>query len=163
MKKILTSLIFVMCCLASFCFGCSNDSDSNIEQYYTTVYKSKELIDVVADDYYSYWYDAIYNDKYSGNINIALAYANIDNEDNIKKIKENDRTISDLYKKVKDTSLSDLIREVMTTYSDYYEFVIEISGSFNSYSSGKETKKKALASALRNLSYEIDFTESDNS
>jgi hypothetical protein len=43
----------------------------------------------------------------------------------------------------------------MSAYSDYYEFVVNVSGSFNSFSESKEKLKKELASALKKLSLEI--------
>ena len=43
----------------------------------------------------------------------------------------------------------------MQAYNEYYEFVVNSSGSFKSYSAGKETTKKAPASALRDLQMEI--------
>ena len=51
--------------------------------------------------------------------------------------------------------MSDEVKEVMQAYNEYYEFVINVSGSFNSYSANKETLKKALSSALKNLEMEI--------
>ena len=43
----------------------------------------------------------------------------------------------------------------MSAYSDYYEFVVNVSGSFETYRRDKETYKKALASALKKLSLEL--------
>ena len=40
--------------------------------------------------------------------------------------------------------------------NDYYTLVVEVSGSFNSYSASKETCKKELASALDDFSFELD-------
>jgi hypothetical protein len=43
----------------------------------------------------------------------------------------------------------------MQAYNDYYAFVMEVSGSFKSFSADKETLKKALASALKDLEFEL--------
>ena len=43
----------------------------------------------------------------------------------------------------------------MQAYNDYYAFVIEVSGSFNSYSADKEKLKKELSSALKDLEFEL--------
>ena len=112
-------------------------------------------MDDVADDIYRYWYDAIYNDKYYGSIDLAIAYAQDDNKENLAKIEENEPIIQALYKEVRDSDLSVEIKAVMSAYSDYYEFVVNVSGSFNSYSASKETLKKELASALKDLALEI--------
>ncbi len=160
-NKLMLTFAVLLCFLTVFTVsGCTitsktDEENKSVENFYYTVYESKELLDIVADDYYSYWYDAIYNDKYNGDIDIALDTAEIANEENINRIIENDKIIYSAYKEVKDSNNSDLIKEVLRTYSDYYEFVIGISGSFNTYSAQKEPKKKALASALKNLSYEI--------
>jgi hypothetical protein len=78
-----------------------------------------------------------------------------DNAENIEKIETLDAEITALFKLVKDTEQGDLVKDIMSAYSDYYEFVINVSGSFKSYSADKETLKKELASLLRDLSYEI--------
>ena len=44
----------------------------------------------------------------------------------------------------------------MQAYNDYYTLVVEVSGSFKSYSEAKESCKKELASALDDFSFEID-------
>ena len=112
-------------------------------------------MDTIADDIYRYWYDAIYNDKYAGSIDLAIAYALSDNKSNVDFIKENEIKIQSLYKEIRDSELSAEIKDVMNAYSDYYEFVINVSGSFNSYSANKENYKKELANALKHLSMEL--------
>lgn len=128
--------------------------DSN-EEFYEAVSESQELLDDVADDIYNNWHGAIYNDEFGGDIDVAIYAAQLDHSDDIKKIKSNDSIIKDLYKKVRDGKLSDETKDVMQAYNEYYEFVINVSGSFNSYSANKETLKKALSSALKNLEMEI--------
>lgn len=155
--KTFTGLMLVGILLVSCLFvGCGTaNNKANIEEFYETVTASQNCLDEVADDIYSYWYDAIYEDKYGGNINLAIAKAQADNEINLNSIEQYDITIKDLYKKIRDSELKDQIKEVMTAYSDYYEFVVNVSGSFKSYSASKETLKKELASALKNLALEM--------
>jgi len=43
----------------------------------------------------------------------------------------------------------------MNAYAEYYELVVNVSGSFQTYSKSKETLKKQLASALKSLALEI--------
>ena len=153
----LLSVVFLTvggACTTSTGTGTGNET-AKVQEFYELVLKTQECLDEVADDIYTYWYDAIYKDKYSGNINLAILAARVDNEVNLNLIETNDATINTLYKEVRDSSLSNEIKDVMSAYSDYYEFVVNVSGSFNSYSAGKEDMKKALASALKRLSLEI--------
>ncbi|MBQ3221647.1 MAG: hypothetical protein IJB34_06780 [Clostridia bacterium] len=132
-----------------------DDSLGKITTFYETVVDSQKCMDTVADDIYSCWYDAIYKDEYYGSIDLAIAYAQDHNKENLAKIEENEPIIQSLYKEVRDTNLSVEIKAVMSAYSDYYEFVVNVSGSFNSYSASKESLKKELASALKDLALEI--------
>ena len=126
------------------------------EEFYNLVDETKDLLDIVADDIYSYWYDCIYEDKYLDNISYAVACAQSDNEANLNTIEENTTKIKDLYKQIKEGKLSSEAKVVMQAYNDYYTLVVEVSGSFQSYSASKETCKKELASALDDLSFELD-------
>lgn len=142
-------------------FAACGDSDSSeskqekIAAFYETVVESQTCMNELADDIYSYWYDAIYKDKYNGSIDLAIAYALSANSVNLEMIKENEPKIQSLYKEVRNSELSVEIKAVMSAYSDYYEFVVNVSGSFNTYSSSMETLKKELAAALKNLALEI--------
>jgi PBP1b-binding outer membrane lipoprotein LpoB len=161
MKKIVSlALVLTMLFCAFVLSSCtSNLYDSNTkneEEFYKLVDETKDLLDIVADDIYSYWYDCIYEDKYLENISYAVACAKSDNEENINTIEANTTKIKDLYKKIKDGKLSAEAKAVMQAYNDYYTLVVEVSGSFNSYSASKETCKKELASALDDFSFELD-------
>ncbi len=157
MKKI-SALLLALSFVLGFC-ACGSEStsstDKQLSKFYEAVYESTELLNDVADDIYQNWYDAIYKDKFNEDINIAIAYAQSDHADDITKIKELDEKVSRYFSKVKSGEHSDLIKDVMSAYSDYYEFVINVSGSFKSYSESKESLKKELTSCLRELSYEI--------
>ena len=118
--------------------------------------ETKELLDIVADDIYSYWYDCIYEDMYLENISYAVACAKNDNEENINTIEENTTKIKDLYKEIKDGKLRSEAKAVMQAYNDYYTLIVEVSGSFNSYSASKETCKKELASAIDDFYFELN-------
>ena len=176
MKKITSLLLVLSMLLCTFVMSACGSNNSNgttnsdgtansntaqnktqkEEEFYNLVDETKELLDTVADDIYSYWYDCIYEDKYLDNINYAIACAKNDNKDNLDTIEANTEKIKTLYKGVKDGKLSAEIKAVMQAYNDYYTLVVEISGSFNSYSASKETCKKELASALDDLSFELD-------
>lgn len=155
------SLVFLSICLLIVLSGCTLTPagdllpDNSLQSFYEKVSRSQELLDTVGDDIYTYWYDCIYNDKYYDDIDIAIGTALIDNEANIEEIEALDAEIGQLFQKVKDGKHGDKVKAVMTAYSEYYEFVINVSGSFNSYSENLEILKKALASAIRELSYEL--------
>ena len=162
MKKALTKksnyFVLILVLLLAACFAlcaCDQQGGSSTQNFYDTVKESQEYLDRIGDSIYSCWYDAIYNDKYYGNINAAIAYAQVTNEDAIDKVEENDSLIKNYFSDAKNSACGDKVKTVMSAYSDYYEFIINVSGSFSSYSKDKETKKKTLASALRELSYEL--------
>lgn len=156
-KKIglIAAIVAAVIILMSIVTGNSgNIGAKNEQEFYDIVSETQELLDDYADDIYRCWYDYVYEDEYSS-VNAALAAAKSMNNSNIKKIESNNEEIKELYSKIKDGKLKDEIKAVMQAYNEYYSFVMEVSGSFNSYSAGKETNKKALANALKNLSFEL--------
>lgn len=173
MRKITSLLLVVSMLLCAVVFSACNkntNGDDSLsagendiqsktqkeEEFYNIVDETKALLDVVADDIYSYWYDCIYEDKYLEDVSYAVLCAQVDNVENLSTIEENTTKIKTLYKEIKDGKLSSEVKAVMQSYNDYYTFVVEVSGSFNSYSASKETCKKELASALDDLSFELD-------
>ena len=161
MKKIVSlvlALTMLFCTLVLYSCD-SNSGSSNTQkekEFYNLVDETKDLLDIVADDIYSYWYDCIYKDKYREDISYAVACAKSDNAENINTIEKNTTKIKDLYKQIKDGKLSSEAKEVMQAYNDYYTLIVEVSGSFKSYSESKETCKKELASAIDDFSFELD-------
>ena len=147
-------LLLAMCLPIGVFAGCDSGTGKTVE-FYDTVVESQTRLDEIGDDIYSYWYDAIYKDKYYGSIDIAIATALSDNSENVNFVKENETKIQSLYKQVRDSDLKVEIKAVMSAYTEYYEFVMNVSGSFNSYSANKENYKKALATALKDLSMEL--------
>lgn len=156
MKKIVCLVLAFTTLLCTFGLSSCGPNTQKEEEFYNLVDETKDLLDIVADDIYSYWYDCIYNDKYLENISYAVSCAKKDNEANLNIIEANTATIKDLYKEIKEGKLSSEARAVMQAYNDYYTLVVEVSGSFNSYSASKETCKKELASALDDFSFELD-------
>ena len=153
MKKTL-SFILVFVLIITTLTSCGGSKKE--AEFHKLVVETQELLDIVADDIYSYWYDCIYKDMYLESIDYAIASALSDNQENIEKIEANNKKIKTLYKDVKDGKLEDEVKEVMQAYNEYYAFVMEVSGSFNSFSASKETLKKNLSSALKNLEFELD-------
>ena len=62
MKKIL-SLILVLVVIVSALSSCG--SSKKEKEFHDIVLETQDLLDEVADDIYSNWYDCIYNDKFS--------------------------------------------------------------------------------------------------
>ena len=112
MKKIVSLVLALTMLFCAFVLSsCDSNSGSNIdesnsgnnvkqsntqkeEEFHNLVDETKELLDIVADDIYSYWYDCIYNDKYLENITYAVACAQSDNEANLNSIEENTTKIN---------------------------------------------------------------------
>ena len=146
MRKIVSLVLVISTLLCALTLtSCGSNKE---EEFYNLVDETKDLLDIVADDIYSYWYDCIYKDKYRKDISYAVACAKSDNEENINTIEKNTTKIKDLYKQIKEGKLSSEAKAVMQAYNDYYTLIVEVSGSFNSYSASKETCKKELASAI---------------
>ncbi len=135
--------------------ACSLGGENELEKFHSKVSECQELLDSVADDIYSNWHAAVYEDEFEGDIDVAILSAQIDHSDDLDAIEVLDSEISKLFKEVKDGKQGRLAKEVMSAYSDYYEFVVNVSGSFNSFSADKENLKKELASVLKDLSYEL--------
>lgn len=153
MKKVL-ALVLALSMLV--CFASCSNNNKKLSTFYDKLVESRDLLDSVADAIYDNWYDAIYEDKFSENINLAILSAQIDHSEDLDRIEALDAEISDLFRDLKDDkNTGKLVKEVMSAYSDYYEFVVNVSGSFKSYSADKETYKKELASLLKDLSYEL--------
>ncbi len=153
MKKLVSalSLLLALCLLLPSC-GFLNKNET---EYYELVSETQTLLDEFADDIYSCWYDFVYEEEYDS-VDDAILAAMLINSDNIDVIEANNEEIKELYKKVKDGKLESEVKDVMGAYNDYYAFVMEVSGSFNSFSESKEKLKKELSSALKDLEVELD-------
>ena len=161
MKKIVSLLLCIVILATTLCAcdlsggGVLTAGTEKESEFFELVSGTQELLDEYADDIYSCWYDYIYEDKYS-TVDAAILSAYLSNATNVQTIEANNETIKAAYKDVKDGKLTDEVKAVMQAYNEYYAFVMEVSGSFNSFSASKETLKKALSSALKNLEFELD-------
>ena len=152
MKRVLV-LCLAMMCMLMVIPGCA--STKKEQGFHDLVEETQALLDDVADDIYTNWYDCIYDDEFSGDINLAIAAAIADNEDALNEIEGNNVVIESLYGQIKDSKYKAEVKAVMQAYNDYYALVVEVSGSFNSYSANKEAYKKELSSALKDLEMEL--------
>jgi hypothetical protein len=103
MKKLIALILATIFMLSVFT-GC--DGGNSVErEFYEIVVETQEMLDEVADDIYSYWYDCIYYDDYLDDIDYAIACPLNYNSSNIDKIEENNKTIKNLYSTVRDGKL----------------------------------------------------------
>ena len=126
-----------------------------LEVFYNAVDASYQAISVIDSDIYENWRAAIYDDQFNNDINEAIAAAEEQHAEEIEALIELDDTIVELYKAARETEQAELVKSVMVAYSDYYDFVLKSSNTFNSYSEGRLEKQKAVSSALRELLYEL--------
>ena len=161
MKKIL-SFALVSVFVLTAAVGCGQDeskvlmliSSEQETEFCNLAEETQEMLDIVADSIFLEWYDYVYEDKYE-DVDSAIIAATDANEENIYKILENTEKLNVLYKDIRDGDLKEEVKAVMQAYNEYYSFVIEVSGSFNDFSANKENLKKALSTAIKNLSIEL--------
>ena len=157
MKKVLIGILVIA--IAACCCGCvclpMRGTNKKVSDFYDKVSEAQELLETVGDDIYDNWHAAIYDDEFNDDIDLAVSMAQLDNADNLDRLEELDGEISDLFKDIKDSKNGDLIKDVMYAYDDYYELVVNVSGSFKDFSAKNEDLNDELISALNVLSYEI--------
>lgn len=136
---------------------------SNMEMMYTMISDSTEKIDDVGDTIYDYWYDAVYKKKHSSNIDTAILLALLEEEENINMVKRISEGMKQLYVEIKNDKTNtkfeeqyEIMKETYEKYQEYYEFVINVSGSFNTYSESKENLKKDMKRQLNKFSNTFD-------
>lgn len=152
--KRLFAFLLVFVTAFSFC-SCNKEDKQNLNSFYEKITESINLLNIIADDIYSNWYDAIYNDSFGDDIDIAIAFAQLAHSKDIETVKSLDSEIADLLKKLKGSKYEETTKNIMSVYNRYYELVINVSGSFKSFSADKEPLKKELAGLLKELSYEL--------
>ncbi len=130
-------------------------TSEKIQEFYDLVSLSKQALDIVAEDVYSYWYSSIYDGAYEYDINAAILAAQNNNSEIITQIELNDSAIQDLYREIRESKLSTEIRAVMSIYLDYYEFAINVSGSFQQYKEQIDPLQKNFDNALKALLLEM--------
>lgn len=164
MKKIVSLLLVIVLLVCAFALSACEVDDvddtpremSNEEKLYRIVVSSQFFLNEVADRIYENWYECIFEHKYGGDIDEAVNSALSFDEAIIKILKENDEDIKELYKEVKDGELSEEFQTVMQAYTDYYNLVVNVSGSFLQFRENKEICKQELSSAMELLSRKFD-------
>lgn len=161
MKKIVSLLLVIVLLVCAFALSAceaddTQDKMSNEKNFHFLVDSSKFCLDNVAGDIYEYWFDAIFENKYGGDIDEAVNSAYSDNESFVEVIKNNDEVIQKLYNEIKDGELSAEVEAVMQAYNDYYTLVMKVSGTFWSYHNNESSYSIKLMNALSNLSRKLD-------
>ncbi len=139
---------------------------ANVLEFSDQVSYAQIGLEYIAYTCQQYWYDAIWNDMYNDDINVAIAAALSDTQTMINSAGEDYGKISSLYQQintlpegVEDDELEDVcdaVKELYNSYTDYYDFATNPSGNYNSFSAAKITKDEAMKSAsrvLENLGY----------
>lgn len=130
-------------------------AEENLFSFYDVLQQQRGLLDNFADEIYAYWYSAIYKGDFDDDIDLAITTVFEDNQRNIKKIQALDVQLKKLYKSAKKSRCEEEVKDAMKAYNDYYSFVMEVSGSFEGFSKEMQGKKKAFATALKNLQMEL--------
>ncbi len=135
----------------------------NAEEFASLSLTAGSNLEDIADTIQSYWYDAIWKDYYSGDIDIAISRALSAKSSAISTAENYDSQMRALYNKLRyipdglenDSEIEDLcdaVKNLYNVYTDYYSFATDPSGSYNSFSSSNGTKTDNYVSAYRALS-----------
>ena len=151
-------VVIIVAVIAIFNIKNNKENEKKLTTYYLTMQESVEALDSVADEIYNCWYDAVYNDMYYDSIDWAIVVAFDNEKSNVDKIEENDPILSSLLSDIRNSNIRDkdeeaynAVLDMYDAYKEYYEFTINVSGSFNSYSAQKEDIKKETKSCLNKL------------
>ncbi|MBR2721161.1 MAG: hypothetical protein IKB75_00080 [Clostridia bacterium] len=150
MKKI--SFILILTLIVGALAGCN--STKKEAEFYDLVVETQELLEEYATDILNCWSDYVYDEKYP-TVSAALSAARKMNSDTIEAIEVNHKIIQGLYDKIKNSKLKAEIKDVLLAYDDYYVFVMDAGGSYNSFSEELPEIEKALSDALKSLKYEL--------
>lgn len=128
---------------------------SKLTAFHQTVLESKECLDDIGNDVYQCWYNAIFKGEYDGNTSLAVADGLYSNPENFITLDKNEQIIKTLYQEMRDTDFTAEVKAVVYAYYDYYDCIVNVSGSFNNFSTVKNTLQKKLERCLKNLFLEI--------
>ena len=132
----------------------SAQSAGSVQEFYDAVTASYYMLLAVDSDLYENWRNATCG-AFDYDINEAIAAVQEQHAEDVSTLIELDGKIVELYKSARETKQAETVKAVMTAYSDYYDFVINLNGSFNQYEANQPAKQKAVSSALRELLYEL--------
>lgn len=120
----------------------------------------------IADTVQSYWYDAIWKDKYNDDINTAILYAMIDKSEEIKTAETQKAHMDDLYSRLKKLpdgvdnddlkDVRDAVKDLYNIYTDFYSLATDPSGNYNSFSEANNSKTDTFLTRYRALNNLLD-------
>jgi hypothetical protein len=135
----------------------------NAEEFCSLSLTAGSNLEDIADTVQQYWYDAIWKDYYSGDINIAIARALSAKSSAISTASTYDSQMKSLYNQLRhipegledDYTIKELnkaIKDLYNIYTDYYDFATDPSGSYNSFSASNGDKTDDYIAAYKALS-----------
>lgn len=100
------------------------------------------ILEEIANDIKSYWYASIYEDKYNGDIDDAVAQALKDHKENIETVKNNKENITKNYNKIKYLEcysvycqdIKNNVSKIYDSYLNFYDLATNPSGSYTEFS-----------------------------
>jgi ribosomal protein L40E len=120
----------------------------------------------LADTLQTYWYDAIWNDKHYGEIDKAMLDWMVDKSNEIALAETYNAQMKSAYDRIKkvpegvdDDDIDDICnaaKSLYNSYTDYYSFATDPSGSYSSFSSSNGTKTDDFLSKYRALDNLLD-------
>lgn len=113
--------------------------------FYYLVLSDCTLMEDIGNDVYSYWWDAIWKDKYGGSIDLAVAYALSNNQSDIDTIESDYIKIQGYYNELSHVpdgihysemqEVKEAAEELFDMYEEFYDVVLSPSGSLTDYKS----------------------------
>jgi len=116
----------------------------------------------IADTVVEYWYDAIWYDMYNDDIDYAIDCALADTKSEQRTAETHRKQLDSLYDKLRrvpkgledDREIQDIcdaVKNMYSAYTKYYDFAMEPSGSYNSYTADKSTKTDDFLNCYKKL------------
>lgn len=137
--------------LVMFSVFAGSKPNEKIEKFYSLINKSQQCLDSVSDGIHINWRNALYNNAFCGDTELAIERAIKENGDSLKIIEENEPLINSVYKEIKFYYLAKDINSVFSAYINYYEFIINVGGSLKMFEENRKSFKNTLSTALDNL------------
>ena len=139
----------------------------NAEEFCSLSLTAGSNLEDIADTVQQYWYDAIWKDYYSGDIDIAIARALSAKSSAISTASTYDSQMKSLYNQLRYIpegleddyvikELNQAIKNLYNVYTDYYDFATDPSGSYNSFSASNGDKTDDYVAAYKALSNLVD-------
>lgn len=139
----------------------------NAEEFCSLSLTAGSNLEDIADTVQQYWYDAIWKDYYSGDIDIAIARALSAKSSAISTASTYDSQMKSLYNQLRYIpegleddyviqELNQAVKNLYNVYTDYYDFATDPSGSYNSFSASNGDKTDDYVAAYKALSNLVD-------